>query len=183
MRKFPHSYPDHLNRYCFAAQYCGRKKVLDAGSNEGFGAEILGFFADTITMADNNPLAFENAREWFKFFAPTTMVLCDFEKEFPDDTYDVVTAFELIEHLTPEGGDLFVKNVADHLVDGGVFIFSVPHMVANHEHKTLYDAEKIKALVSKYLDLEEFYVQDRKVISDRPLYKNLKCYVGVARKR
>jgi hypothetical protein len=58
-------------------------------------------------------------------------------------------------------------------------VFSVPHMVVNIQHKTLFNEQKIKDLLSKYLVITEFYIQDKKIYSERPLYKNLKCYLGV----
>jgi len=183
MKKFVHSFDDHLARYVFALTHCPRKDVLDAGGSDGFGAHLLGYGANTITLADISQGALNNAKKWFKPFAPTNYVQCDFEKSFPEGSWDVITAFEVIEHLTPEGGDLFVKNCSEHLRPGGKLVFSVPHMVANHEHKTLYNEEKIKAVMTKHLDLVEYYVQDKKSISGKPCYNNLKCHVGIAIKR
>lgn len=182
MRKFVPTFADHLARYVYALEHCYKKSVLDAGGKEGFGAHILSYGANDITIADIDDSFLTRAKSWFKYFCPVTYVKSDFEKDFPQGTWDVVTAFEIIEHLTPEGGDFFVKNISEHLKPGGALIFSVPHMVANHEHKTLYDEEKIKALISKYLTIEELYVQKGKTLSGKPMYKGLTCHVGLARK-
>ncbi len=73
-----------------------------------------------------------------------------------------------------------MKNITRALRPGGTLVFSVPHMVANREHKTLFDEEKIKALISKYLTIKEFYIQDKKYLNNKQMFKGLKCYVGVA---
>lgn len=181
MKKFVHSFADHLARYVYALERCPRKSVLDAGGKEGFGAHILSYGANDITIADIDDDFLKKSKTWFKYFSPVTFVKSDFEKEFPEGMWDVITAFEVIEHLTPEGGDFFVKNISEHLKPGGVLIFSVPHLCPNHEHKTLYTEERIKALITKYLDLEEFHIQKAKIYSGKPLYKGLTNYLGIAR--
>ena len=174
MKKFFPSYQDHLARYIFASEYCYKKNVLDCGSQIGFGASILSWASDKITLSDIDQRMLDKSKNLF-YDAPTEFIQCDFDKEFPEGKWDVITAFEVIEHL--ENPELFIKNVSEHLT--GQFIFSVPHMVANIQHKTLFDEQKIKDLLSKYLDIQEFYIQDKKIYSGRPLYKNLKCYLGV----
>ena len=51
------------------------------------------------------------------------------------------------------------------------------------EHKQLFNEESIKNLVNKYFNLKEFYKHTTKPICNRPLYKNLIDYVGVAVKK
>ena len=176
MKKFIPSYQDHLARYVFALEYCYKKRVLDCGSQIGFGAWILSLGAEHITLSDIDQVMLDKSKK-HNYDSPTEFVKCDFEKEFPEGKWDTITAFEVIEHL--ENPELFIKNVSEHLNDNGVFVFSVPHMVANIQHKTLFDEQKIKELLSKHLVITEFYIQDKKIYSGRPLYKNLKCYLGV----
>lgn len=181
MKKYVNTFPDHLARYVFAAEFCARRTVIDLGSREGFGAHLLSYFADTVTLVDVEELYLEQAREWFRFFAPDTIVKCDLNAGFPDGRWQTAVAFEVIEHV--RNPDLLLKNIADHLTEDGVLVFSVPHMVANREHLTLFDERGIRDLVSRHLEITEFYTQDRKTISGRPRYKGLRCYVGVARRR
>jgi 2-polyprenyl-3-methyl-5-hydroxy-6-metoxy-1,4-benzoquinol methylase len=176
MKKFIPTYQDHLARYVFALEYCYKKSVLDCGSQIGFGAWLLSLGAKHITLSDIDEGMLNKSKN-LKYDSQTEFVKCDFEKEFPEGKWDTITAFEVIEHL--ENPELFIKNVAEHLNDNGLFIFSVPHMVANRQHKTLFDEQKIKDLLSKYLTIKEFYIQDKKIYSGRSLYKNLKCYLGV----
>lgn len=180
MRYAP-SFSDHIHRYAFAMEYAWKRDVLDAGCKDGFGSQPLSWVAKSITLADIEPKWLNRPiKNKSGYACPTECVLVDFNKTFPEGGWDTIVSFEVIEHV--DDPDFFVKNIAEHLRPGGRLVFSVPHMVENHEHKTLFDEEKIKALISKYLTITEFYIQDKKPYSNKPLYKNLRCYLGVAQK-
>lgn len=176
-RKYAPSWQHHIVRYAFALPYCYRKSVLDAGSQIGYGGNLLSYVANSITFVDINQKYIDMALS-LKNMCPVDGILCDFEKDFPEGKWDTVVAFEVIEHL--ENPDVFLANVAKHLNPGGRLVFSVPHMVANHEHKHVYDEAGIKALIGKHLKIVEFYQQDKNPITMGPLYKGLKCYAGIA---
>jgi len=180
MRKYIPTYTEHLARYVFALSSCYKKSVLDLGAKDGDCTFLLTYGANDVTLADISEQWLNAAKVNHSYKCPTRFELVDLEKSFPEGKWDVITAFEIIEHL--EDGDFLIKNVVEHLNKDGIFIFSVPHMVANREHKVLYDEQKIQDLIGRYLHIEEFYVQDSKVISDKPSYKGLKCYIGIARK-
>lgn len=73
-------------------------------------------------------------------------------------------------------------NSKTFLKEDGLLLFSVPDMIENEVHKVLFDEQKIKDLVGKYLKIEEFYIQDKVGISNKPAEFPAKCYVGIARK-
>ena len=188
-RKFAKSWQHHITRYAFALPYCYRKKVMDAGCQMGWGGQLLSYVANSVTYVDISEDWLGTA-ETLRNFCPADFILMDFEKDFPDkniykqDTdpqvpgWDTVVAFEVIEHL--ENPHVFLKGVSENLIPGGQLVFSVPDMVANHEHKHVYNSETIKSLIGQYFNIQEFYEQVRNPITEKPLYKNLKCYVGVA---
>ena len=181
-RRYAYTWQHHQARYVFALSYCFRKIVLDAGSQMGFGAHQISYVANKVILSDINLKALTMAQELNKFMCPTEFIQADYEKEFPDvKNLDIVTAFEVIEHL--HDPNLFLQNIKKSLKLGGRLIFSVPHMVMAQDHKQLYDEKKIKNLISKYFTIESFYIQDSTPISNRPMYKGLKCYVGVAIKK
>jgi len=180
MRKFIPAFVDHLSRYIFATERAYKKNVIDLGSRDGFGSVLLSYAADQLTLADVNEKYLKAAETEITFRCPTKFIQCDFEKEFPEGKWDMAVAFEVIEHL--ENCDFFIKNIAEHLEAGGHLVFSVPEMVANHEHKTLFDEQKIKDLISKYLKITEFYRDDFRAYTGAPRYAGVKGFLGVARK-
>lgn len=179
-RKYANSWQHHIVRYVFSLPYCYRKSVLDAGCQIGYGGHIISHVANSVTFVDMNKKYTDMAAS-VRHFCPTDYQVVDFETDFPKGTWDTVVAFEVIEHL--EKPDVFLANVAKHLNPNGRLVFSVPHMVANHEHKHVYDKDSIKKLIRKYFKIEEFYEQDKNPVTLDPMYGNLKCYVGVASSR
>ena len=179
-RKYAPTWQHHIVRYAFALPFCYRKRVLDAGCQMGFGGHLASYVANHVTFADINQKYIDQSKNLHRHLCPTDYLLADFEKESPNRQWDTILAFEVIEHLS--NPHVFLQGIKDHLPDGGKLVFSVPHMVENHEHKQLYDEKKIRDLISQYLTLEEFYIQDKNPISLGPLYGDLKCYVGVATK-
>jgi 2-polyprenyl-3-methyl-5-hydroxy-6-metoxy-1,4-benzoquinol methylase len=177
MRKHLPSFKQHIERYAYAAPFCYKRKVLDIGSNIGFGAHLLSYGANTITQSDVSEHNLAFAQKNFKYFCPQEYVQCDLGNDFPAGIFDTIVAFEVIEHI--ENTDVVLRNVADHLNNDGYFIFSVPHMIANREHKVLFDEEKIRTAVEKYFNIKEFHIQTS-AVDGSPLYKGLKVYVGVA---
>lgn len=178
--KFIPTFTENLARYVFALNYCGRKTVIDVGCQDGHGSHIISYGANSITAVDISKTDLPKALKRFIFHCPIVFKECDFEKDFPDGEWEVAVCFEVIEHV--EDGDFLVKNISEHLKSGGKFVFSVPHMIPNRFHKHLYDEKKIKDLISRHFRLDEFYVQDKTIISGKPTYKGLVGYVGVATK-
>ena len=171
----------HLERYLWACLYCHKKKVLDAGSKDGYGAHLISSFANEVILADKDEWRLTVADQIYDFLCPARFLLIDLEKEPIPDTYDVIVAFEFIEHLNDP--DAFMVKAQKALKDNGVFLFSVPHMIANPDHKTLFDEEKIKTFINKYFVITEFYIQDKVVISGTPALYPPKSYIGVAIKK
>src|SRR3990167_274952 len=174
----PRHFIGHLERYIWATQYCLKKKVLDLGCKDGYGAHIISAFANEITLLDNDQWRLDKAKELYKFLCPEKFKNIDLEKEFSAENYDVIIAFELIEHVANR--ELLLENIAKHLNPGGKLLFSVPHMIENYDHTHLYDERGIKEFIGKYLKIEEFFIQDKIGLSSLPATSPPKSYVGVA---
>ncbi len=175
MRKFVPTFKNHLARYSFALGHCYKQKVIDIGCKQGFGTHILSYGANELFAVDIDNIWLDQAKNHYKYFCPVKFFNVDLDSAFLDDTFDVGVCFEVMEHVN--NPEFLVQNIAQHCKK---LIFSVPHMVANHEHKTLFDEQKIRELIGKYFTIDEFYVQDKEFLNNHPLYKGLKCYVGVA---
>jgi 2-polyprenyl-3-methyl-5-hydroxy-6-metoxy-1,4-benzoquinol methylase len=180
MRHHTPSFVQHLERYLYALRFCDKKKVLDAGSKDGFGAHLLSYGAAALTLSDISQQSLDDAQRSYKFFCPTTFVQADFDVNLPNELYDVIVAFEVIEHV--KDPEALMTRFVQHLKPGGILVFSVPHMMAHADHLTLFDFDSIRTLVKKYLDLEEFFFHEKHQFDNAPLYKGLRFYLGIARK-
>lgn len=179
MKRNPYIFRQHLERYVFATPHCDRNRVLDLGSKDGYGAHLISFYASHVTLADCVGKYLLQAQKYYHFLSDVDFVEVDFNKKFPKGNWDTIVAFEIIEHV--ENPDNLVKEIANHLPKGGKLVFSVPHMKPNIAHKTLFNEESITKLIRKYLNIEEFYIQDSYGISKELTNNN--CYVGVATKQ
>ena len=152
---------------------------MDAGSKDGYGSHIISYFARSITLVDSRKDFIVKSR-YFNFFCPTENIICDFEKSFPQGQWDVIIAFEIIEHL--ENPDFFLENVKKHLSPGGILIFSIPHEAVADGHKHLYNEGQAKKLIESHFKIFEWYKQDKSVIAGRPMLQvpTPLTYVGVA---
>lgn len=177
--KYAPAFQEHIHRYTFAQPYAWKRHVLDLGCKEGYGTSVLSMVAKSVGGVDISKKWLQMAGQ-VMHWCTSYFFECDLSVDFPKGKWDCITAFEVIEHV--DNPELLVKNIAEHLNPNGTLVFSVPHMMPHPEHKTLFDEESIKKLIGAHLEIEEFYIQDKKYLKDTPLYKGLVCYMGVARK-
>ena len=116
---------EHLARYAFAARLARGKHVLDAGCGAGYGAAELARVAESVVGIDCSAEAVGFAREHYQ--APHLR----FEQgsctrlPHPDGCFELVVAFEVIEHLEDWRG--FLHEARRVLAASGQFIVSTPN--------------------------------------------------------
>ena len=116
---------EHLARYAFAARLARRKRVLDAGCGAGYGSAELANTAATVTGIDVSADAIAYAaanysRPNLQFQQANAAQL-----PFPDASFDLVVAFEVIEHLTD--WEQLITEARRVLSPGGQFVVSTPN--------------------------------------------------------
>ena len=116
---------EHLSRYAFAARCAAGARVLDIGCGTGYGTSELARSALSAVGIDIALEAVAYGRAHYgqpnlSFLAASATVL-----PFADSTFDVVTAFEVIEHLSEWRGLLAEARRA--LRPEGVFLVSTPN--------------------------------------------------------
>lgn len=125
----PDLWAEHFSRYRFAATLApqlGKKPdVLDIGCGSGYGTSTLAEVAATATGIDLAPEAVEHARANYNRPNLTYLPGSATDLPFPDQSFDLITAFEVIEHLSEP-----VKLLSEGrrvLRPGGVFLVSTPN--------------------------------------------------------
>jgi O-antigen biosynthesis protein len=114
--------------YQFAADFVRNKKVLDVGCGHGYGTAEMAEHAADITGADysqetvdNNQARYAEAFPNLKFVQNEVPPL-----GFADETFEVVTSFQFIEHL--ERRAAFIEEAYRVLKPGGVLLLSTPNI-------------------------------------------------------
>jgi ubiquinone/menaquinone biosynthesis C-methylase UbiE len=155
----------HLKRYLFALPYCAGKVVLDAACGAGYGSAELAGVATRVVGVDVDEKAVEYARSRYggdnvEFEAMDVAAL-----EFDSTSFDVVVAFEAIEHV--EDGSAFLREVARVLRPAGTFIVSTPNAAETTErpenpfHRVEYAREDFARLLSQHFRIVELFGQRR----------------------
>jgi ubiquinone/menaquinone biosynthesis C-methylase UbiE len=120
------NYLRHMAAYNFAAQCVKDKVVLDSGSGSGYGAYyLIKNGARRVVGVDISEEATEYAKEKYKFenlgFESGNVT----QLRFPDETFDVVTSFQVIEHL--KDTNEFLEEIRRVLKKSGVALISTPN--------------------------------------------------------
>ena len=124
---------EHLARYAFAARLARGKRVLDAGCGAGYGSAELAKVAASVLGVDVAAEAVDFAREHYR------LPHLRFERAsctalpHPDGCFDLVVAFEVIEHL--HGWREFLLEVRRVLASSGQFIVSTPNKLYYSESR------------------------------------------------
>jgi ubiquinone biosynthesis O-methyltransferase len=116
---------EHMARYNFAARLARGKRVLDAGCGAGYGSAELARVAERVTGIDIAPEAVEFARAHYERPNLAFQQASCTELPFDGAAFDLVVAFEVIEHLEDWKG--FLQEVRRVLSPSGQLIVSTPN--------------------------------------------------------
>lgn len=118
---------EHMARYAFAARLARGKRALDAGCGAGYGSAELARAAQSVVGIDCAAEAVEFARAHYP--APNLafeQASCE-ALPFGDGAFDLIVAFEVIEHLREWRA--FLREARRTLAPNGQFIVSTPNKI------------------------------------------------------
>lgn len=132
----------------FAIPYITGKKVLDVGCGHGYGTAEMAKHAADMTGADySQPTVEANNARYAKAFPNLRFVQNKVPPlNFADESFDVVTSFQFIEHL--ETRSEFIKEAHRVLKTGGTLLLSTPNVKRSlarnpfHVHEYTFDEMK-----------------------------------------
>jgi ubiquinone/menaquinone biosynthesis C-methylase UbiE len=157
----PDLWAEHLSRYRFAvnlANHLGyRPAVLDIGCGAGYGTAALAEAAISVDGIDLAPDAIAYARSHYPNPASRFVAASATALPFADASFDLITAFEVIEHL--QDGDQLLAEARRVLRPGGVLLVSTPNTTyyaetraqqgPNPYHLHEFDAVEFRMAVAK----------------------------------
>jgi glycosyltransferase involved in cell wall biosynthesis/2-polyprenyl-3-methyl-5-hydroxy-6-metoxy-1,4-benzoquinol methylase len=120
---------EHIPRYTLAAGFTHGKRVLDFGCGTGYGAAMLATAAESVLGVDIDEGALQWARGTHAAPRITFERQSDLGAGLPSASFDVITCFEMIEHVTAEVQEELVSNLARLLTRAGILFISTPNPV------------------------------------------------------
>ena len=156
---------EHVARYAFAARLARGKRVLDAGCGAGYGSSELAQAANSVVGVDRAPEAVDFARANYgrpnlRFEQASCEAL-----PHPGGSFDLVVAFEVIEHL--DHWREFLLEARRVLAPPGQLIVSTPNKLYYTESRGPTGANPFHV---HEFDFEEFQSELRGVFPHVSLY-------------
>jgi len=158
---------EHVARYAFAKRFARRKRVLDLGCGTGYGTADLAERARLAIGIDISGKAIEYASAHFpkaQFLESSATTL-----PFAPNSFDVVTAFEVIEHLADWSS--LLAEARRVLRPKGVLIVSTPNKLyyaeargksgPNPFHEHEFEFAEFQAALAQYFPHVAIFLQDR----------------------
>ena len=116
---------EHFCRYAFAARFSNARLALDIGCGTGYGTAELSRYALRAVGIDISSEAVRYASDHYRNANLTFASASATQLPFPDQSFDLITAFEIIEHLSD--WTRLLTEAARLLRPGGVFLVSTPN--------------------------------------------------------
>ncbi|MBY0509406.1 MAG: methyltransferase domain-containing protein [Rhodospirillaceae bacterium] len=118
---------EHLPRYAMAKTLAAGKTVLDFGCGTGYGAAIMADVAANVTGLDIDAAALAWAEKSHHNSRLAFRRHDDLGASLPEKSFDLITCFEMIEHVEHATQKAAVASMARLLRDDGVLVISTPN--------------------------------------------------------
>lgn len=162
----PDLWNEHVSRYRFASRFAQQKNVLDVGCGTGYGVDLLAEQALQATGLDSSgeAIAFASA----SFSKPHFLTASATELPFQAGAFGLVTAFELIEHLSD--WPRLLSEAARVVAPEGVFLVSTPNKIPyaqarggagpNPFHIHEFELEEFRQALTRYFPFVHILCQN-----------------------
>jgi ubiquinone/menaquinone biosynthesis C-methylase UbiE len=147
----------HLYAYKYASSFARGRVVLDVGCGSGYGVNELSAVAQTVIGIDilRDRIVYCHSRygDRASFIQASALNL-----PFRENQFDLVTSFQVIEHIDPRMVNLYLEEVKYVLKNAGVFIVSTPNRKLrllplqkpwNPDHKKEYDSQELRRVLER----------------------------------
>ncbi len=164
----PDLWNEHRSRYLFAARLSRGKRVLDIGCGTGYGTSELARYARSVVGLDSAHDAVEFASIHYRASNVAWVRASAGHIPLPDARFDLVVAFEIIEHL--QDPVQLVTEAARLLAKGGQFIVSTPNRSfyaesrresgPNPFHEREFEFEEFREMLRQHFSNVSVFVQN-----------------------
>jgi len=181
---------DHLFRYNYVLELVGDKICLDVGCGYGYGAQILSQKAKYVLGIDLSEEAIEYAKKKYAKENLEFKVLNACECHKLNKKFDVVTIFEVFEHLSKTEQNMLLRNLKQICHKNTEIFISSPNkkyslverdLVTNPYHKNeLFFEELVEILKKSDYTIIEVIGEMHYIFSYIPYFWRIFSLLGIA---
>ncbi|HSX13982.1 MAG TPA: class I SAM-dependent methyltransferase [Chlamydiales bacterium] len=170
--KTPRRILHSISYYKFAAKLIGKeKRVLDVGCNEGIGTWVLAKECGFAKGVDFDAQAIETAKSNFPY--PNIQFSAgDIFEGNPNEPWDAVLNFDVIEHIYPEHAEQFMGKLKSHVSDTGLVVIGTPSLVsqqfaseiAKKGHVNVYSPQRLEEMMARHFEFVFLFAANDEVV-------------------
>ena len=160
---------EHYSRYAFASNFAAGKRVLDLGCGSGYGSAVLARTAQSAVGVDVSADAVAYAEAHYSRANLSFSRHSCTQLPFPDECFQLITAFEVIEHLAEWRAML--NETRRVLSPGGTFLVSTPNKLyyadqrreagPNPFHEHEFEFDEFQQALCEFFPQVEILLQNR----------------------
>jgi len=137
--------------------------LIDIGCGDGRLLREINkrFPGNRLQGIDYSSRAINLARAMNPDLSYNTIDICSIDT--PENTFDVVTLVEVLEHIPTDSADVFLKSLSTYQRPGGKLILTVPHKnkPLQTKHYQHFDSDNLIELISPYYIVEDIIFFDK----------------------
>lgn len=156
---------EHLHRYALCREWVAGHRILDLACGAGYGSRILAEQAVHVTAIDIDADAVAAASK--NFPAPNLQFSREdaLDLSFDDDSFDVVVALEMLEHLTEQSR--LLREIRRVLKPDGILLVSTPNKPVYNRYKTPNPYHPLELDQTEFESLLDRHFTHRQLIGAR----------------
>ncbi len=161
-------FAQQLKAYEFVIKYAARKIVLDIGCGDGYGAAYLSKVAKEVIAVDYEEEIVHKAQKKYVIQNVKYLSMDATNLTFDNSTFDIVTSFQVIEHIFEDRISDYLLGIKRVLKDEGEFYCTTLNL--KHDMKSPLTYQKAPAHTKEYT-FEEFKTLLEKYFSSVKIYE------------